>query len=139
MWFQIILVVILLGIAVYLLRATPSPRHLAIRRLVVLIGILAGAVAVIWPGALTAIAGLLGIGRGSDLLFYAAIIAGLLYIVSEYKRSTQAEKTITSLAREVSLVEARLVDRVAELERQVAETREGDEHSPSPRLPGPVG
>ena len=37
MWFQIILIVAMLGIALYLLRATPSARHLAIRRVLVLL------------------------------------------------------------------------------------------------------
>jgi len=121
MWFQLLLIVALAGIAVYLLRSTPSPRHLAIRRLVVLVVILAGVVVVLAPGVLSEIARFVGVGRGSDLLFYTAIMAGLLYIVSEYKRSARSAKTMTSLARELTLTEARLADRIALLEDERAD------------------
>lgn len=123
MWFQIILVLALLGIAVYLLRSTPSPRHLAIRRLVMLVGILAGIVVIIWPDLLTVLAQLVGIGRGADLLFYIAIIIGLLYIVNEYKRSVRLARLNTRLAREITLTEARLNDRISELEARLEAPR----------------
>ncbi|MBU1250020.1 MAG: DUF2304 domain-containing protein [Actinobacteria bacterium] len=127
MWFQIILVLALLGIAVYLLRSTPSPRHLAIRRLVMLVGILAGIVVIIWPDMLTVLAQLVGIGRGADLLFYVAIIIGLLYTVNEYKRSVRFARLTTRLAREITLTEARLNDRISELEARL------DAQRPEPR------
>ena len=131
MWFQIILVLALLGIAVYLLRSTPSPRHLAIRRLVMLVGILAGIVVIIWPDLLTVLAQLVGIGRGADLLFYIAIIIGLLYIVNEYKRSVRLARLNTRLAREITLTEARLNDRISELEARLDAPRT-DSASSSP-------
>lgn len=119
MWFQLFLVISLLGIAVYLLRSTPSPRHQAIRRLIVFVALLAGVVVVIWPGLLSALADLVGVGRGVDLLFYVVIVAGLLYVVSEYKRAVQTTRTATQLARELALTEARLTDRIAALEAQL--------------------
>ncbi len=131
MWFQIILVLALLGIAVYLLRSTPSPRHLAIRRLVMLVGILVGIVVIIWPDLLTVLAQLVGIGRGADLLFYIAIIIGLLYIVNEYKRSVRLARLNTRLAREITLTEARLNDRISELEARLDAPRT-DSGSSSP-------
>ncbi len=120
MWFQIILIVALAGIAVYLVRSTPSPRHLAIRRLLVLLALAAGVVAVLWPGLLSWLAALVGIGRGADLLFYLAIVAGLIYVVNEYKRSVQLTRANTQLAREIALTEARLTDRITELEERLA-------------------
>ena len=131
MWFQIILVLALIGIAVYLLRSTPSPRHLAIRRLVMLVGILAGIVVIIWPDLLTVLAQLVGIGRGADLLFYIAIIIGMLYIVNEYKRSVRLARLNTRLAREITLTEARLNDRISELEARLDAPRT-DSGSSSP-------
>jgi len=113
MWFQIILIVAMVAIAAYLLRATPTPKHLAIRRLLVLLVLLAAVVIVIWPGVLTWLAQLVGIGRGSDLLFYAAIVAFLFYVVVDYKRSLQAARATTRLARELTLAEARLQDAVS--------------------------
>lgn len=123
MWFQIILVLALLGIAAYLLRSTPSPRHLAIRRLVMLVGIVVGIVVIVWPDLLTVLAQLVGIGRGADLLFYLAIIVGLLYVVNEYKRSVRLARLNTRLAREITLTEARLNDRISELEARLDAAR----------------
>ncbi len=118
MWFQILLVLALVGTAVYLLRSTPNAKHLAIRRLVVFLGLAVGIVVVVAPGFLTRIANAVGIGRGADLLFYVAILAGLIYVVNEYKRSVQLARANTQLARELALTEARLQDRIAELERK---------------------
>ncbi len=92
MWFQVILIVALVGIGIYLVRSPPS-----------------------------ALAQLVGIGRGADLLFYLAIVAGLLYVVNEYKRSVQLQRANTQLAREIALTEARLTDRIAELEARLGE------------------
>lgn len=110
MWFQIILIVAMVAIAAYLIRATPTPKHLAVRRLLVLAALVAAVVVVIWPGVLSWLAHLVGIGRGSDLLFYAAIVAFLFYVVVDYKRSVQAARATTQLARELTLAEARLQD-----------------------------
>jgi hypothetical protein len=113
MWFQIILIVAMVAIAAYLIRATPTPKHLAVRRLLVLVALVAAVVVVIWPGVLSWLAHLVGIGRGSDLLFYAAIVAFLFYVVVDYTRSVQAARATTRLARELTLSEARLQDALA--------------------------
>ena len=117
MWFQIILILAMAAIAAYLLRATPTPKHLAVRRLLVLLALVAAVVVVIWPGVLTWLAQLVGIGRGSDLLFYAAIVAFLFYVVVDYKRSLQATRATTRLARELTLAEARLQDAITAARR----------------------
>jgi hypothetical protein len=121
MWFQVMLIVALLGTTVYLVRSTPSAKHLAIRRLLVLMALVAGVVVVVWPGLLSWVANLVGIGRGADLLFYLVIVAGLIYVVNEYKRSVQLARANTQLAREITLTEARLEDRIAVLEARLAE------------------
>jgi hypothetical protein len=113
MWFQIILILAMAAIAAYLIRATPTPKHLAVRRLLVLLALVGAVVVVVWPGVLTWLAHLVGIGRGSDLLFYAAIVAFLFYVVVDYKRSVQASRATTRLARELTLTEARLQDALA--------------------------
>ncbi len=75
---QIIFLLALVGIGIYLLRSEPSARHLALRRLTVLIALLAGAVVILSPGWLTAVANLVGVGRGTDLLLYLSILIGIL-------------------------------------------------------------
>jgi hypothetical protein len=120
MWFQIILIIALVAIAVYLLRSSPSPRHLAIRRVFMLLSLVAGIVLIIWPGLLSQLARLVGVGRGVDLLFYLAIVAGLLYVVNEYKRSIRLTRAISKLNRDLVLTEARLQDRIVELEERLS-------------------
>lgn len=112
MWIQVLLILAMVAIAVYLLRATPSARHLAVRRLLVLIALLAGVVVILAPGLLTAVANALGIGRGTDLLLYGLIVVFLFYVVTDYKRSVQLSRANTQLARELTLAEARLEDAI---------------------------
>lgn len=113
MWFQIVLIAAMLVIAGYLLRATPSARHLAIRRVLVLLVLAAGVVVILAPGWLSALANLVGIGRGADLLFYSAIVAFLFYVVVDYKRSLETQRATTRLARELTLARAHLEDEIA--------------------------
>lgn len=121
MWFQVALVLALIGIGGYLLRVNPSARHLAIRRIVMVMALLAGVVVIIWPGVLTALAQMVGVGRGVDFLFYVTLVAALLYVVNEYKRSILMARANSQLARELVLTEARLTDRITELESRLAE------------------
>ena len=110
MWIQIILILAMLGIAFYLLRSRPSPRHLALRRLGVVLALLVGIIVVLAPGWLTLAANAVGIGRGADLLLYAAIVMFLLYVVAEYKKSVETSRNLSRLARALTLAEARLQD-----------------------------
>ena len=121
MWFQLVLVVALVLIGAYLLWSKPGARHLAVRRFVMLLTLLVGVTVVIWPGLLTQLAGLVGVGRGVDLLFYLAVVAGLLYGVNEHKRADILARANTQLARELVLTEARLTDRIAALEARLDE------------------
>ena len=112
MWIQVILIAAMLGIAIYLVRSTPSARHLAVRRVLVFLALVVGVIVVISPGWLTTLANLVGIGRGTDFLFYASLVAFLFYVVVDYKRSVQLARANTSLARELTLVQARLDDEI---------------------------
>ncbi len=113
MWIQPVLIVAMIAIAVYLTRSTPSDRHLAIRRILLFGALLVGIALVLVPEWLTAIARAVGIGRGTDLLVYGSIVAFLLYVVTDYKRSVQQDRATTSLARELTLAEARIDDLTA--------------------------
>jgi hypothetical protein len=112
-WIQILLVVGLILTAVYLVRSTPSASHQAIRRILVILAVLAGVVAVIWTGLLSMVAHALGVGRGTDLLLYVLVVVFLIESVSNYKRSVTHARTTSALARELALVEARLEDAIA--------------------------
>jgi hypothetical protein len=114
MWIQILLVVGLILTAVYLVRSSPSASHQAIRRILVILAVILGIVAVIWPGLLSLIAHALGIGRGADLLLYGLVVVFLIEAVSNYKRSVTQARTTSALARELALTEARLEDALNE-------------------------
>jgi len=114
MWIQILLVVGLILAAVYLVRSSPSASHQAIRRILVILAVILGIVAVIWPGLLSLIAHALGIGRGADLLLYGLVVVFLIEAVSNYKRSVTQARTTSALARELALTEARLEDALNE-------------------------
>jgi hypothetical protein len=112
MWTQIIFLLALLGIGIYLIRSDPSARHLALRRLTVFAALIAGAVVILSPGWLTALANLVGVGRGTDLLLYISILVFILYVISDYKKTVLLSRTNTELVRAVTLAEARLEDRI---------------------------
>jgi hypothetical protein len=113
MWIQIFLIIAHIGVGFYLLRARESARHLAIRRALVLLALAIGVVVILAPGLLSLLAHLLGVGRGTDLLLYAFIVAAMFYVVTDYKRSLQLSRANTKLARELALTEARLEDAIA--------------------------
>jgi small membrane protein len=101
---QILLLCALLLISYYLLKAKPSVRSQAIRRLVLIFAIFAGIVLVIVPDLLFRTAGLIGIAQGTDLLLYLFLLAMLFYIVHQYRRMIWFDKVSTDLAREVALL-----------------------------------
>ncbi len=107
-WMQLLLIIGLILVIVYLVRARPNASHLAIRRMFVVLAALAGVVVVLWPGLLTWVANLLGIGRGADLVLYALVVVVLVDLVANYKRSVNHSRTTTELARALALSEARL-------------------------------
>lgn len=107
---QLLLVAALILVSFYLLKAKRSPSQQAIRRLVILGVLLAGALAVVFPDYTTTIANALGIGRGADLVFYAFIVFGLFYVVHQYRRQLWQEKMVSELAREIALTRAFMED-----------------------------
>ena len=67
-----------------------------------LLGILvwsAATIAIALPGLTIDVAARLGIGRGSDLVFYLAILGGVSVCFYFYQRSRQLENVITALVR----------------------------------------
>ena len=103
---QWVLMAALVLVGVYLLKAKRSASQQAIRRLVILAALFMGALAVLFPNYPSVVAGYLGIGRGTDLLLYAFVVFALFYVVHQYRRQLWQEKTITDLARALTLVRA---------------------------------
>lgn len=101
---QWVLLIALIAIAFYLLRAKPTAKSQAIRRLVLVLALLGGMTLVLVPDLLFVTASLLGIARGTDLLLYLFIVAMMFYIVHQYRRLMWFDKMNTDLAREISLL-----------------------------------
>jgi hypothetical protein len=107
---QWVLVIALALIGLYLVKARKSASQQAIRRLFILIALLAGLFAVLFPNYTNAIANVLGIGRGADLLLYGFVIFVLFYVVHQYRRQLWQQKVTTDLARALTLVQAEIDD-----------------------------
>jgi hypothetical protein len=101
---QIVLLVALFFISLYLLKAKPSVRSQAIRRLVLVGAVVVGIVLVLVPDLLFMTASAIGIARGTDFLLYMFLIAMLFYIVHQYRRMLWFDKVNTDLAREIALL-----------------------------------
>jgi len=103
---KVILVVVLAAFAVFLMIPGRGQRHVAIRRLVMLVLLALVVLAVIFPSAVTAVAHLVGVGRGADLLLYGLIVvfAGNSILVQRRHRNTERE--ITILARQLAILQA---------------------------------
>lgn len=97
-------------IGLYLLKARRSASQQAIRRLFILIALLAGFIAVLFPNFTNIVASFLGIGRGADLLLYAFVVFALFYVVHQYRRQLWQEKVTTDLARALTLAQAEIED-----------------------------
>jgi hypothetical protein len=102
---QIFLLIAVVLISLVLMRGGTNARHMAVRRIIlVLFGLLA-AVSIFLPDILTLIARFLGVGRGTDLVLYALIVCVLLFISTTYQRFRQSENTLTKLARRIAIDE----------------------------------
>lgn len=107
LWIQVILVIAIVVVTVLLTRSTAGARHQAIRRLLLVGFVVAAILAVLFPGILSAIAAVVGVGRGTDLLLYALVIAFIGYVATSQRRAKAMERKITLLTRELSLSDAR--------------------------------
>ena len=100
----------LLLAGVYLLKARRSANQQAIRRLFIVLALIGGFLAVLFPEYTNIAARFLGIGRGADLLLYSFVVFALFYAVYQYRRQLWQEKVTTDLARALTLTQARLED-----------------------------
>lgn len=105
---KIFLISSLLLIAFIIIRPGRGARGQAIRRLAWLFGLFAAVIAVLFPHTTDIVAGWLGVGRGTDLILYMAIVFFLGYAVTTSAHDRNSDRTITVLARKIALLEAEL-------------------------------
>jgi small membrane protein len=78
-------------------------RSMAIDKILISLMLLSGIFFVLYPDLTTKIARYLGIGRGTDLIFYLAILGFGYMILVLYSKIKNLEDQITSLVRKQAL------------------------------------
>jgi len=122
MLIQILLLVAIAAVTMLLTRSTAGARHQAIRRLLLVGFVLLAVFSVLFPTWVTSLAHLLGVGRGTDLLLYALVIAFLSSIATTYRQVNALNRKITVLSRKLALTEASLKARVDESSTTASKT-----------------
>lgn len=103
---KILLITSVIVIAVYLMRGPMSGRNLAIRRLAGLAFAGAWIVAVLAPDAVTRVANLVGVGRGTDLVLYVLAVAFVFNTIAQAQHFRRLDDRLTALTRAVALSSA---------------------------------
>lgn len=111
MLIQAILILAVLAILVVTVRGSGTPHIAASKRIGLVLFALGCIYAVLRPNDLTAIAHVLGVGRGTDLVLYALVVAFMAATMSMYQRFRHVDRRYTELARTVAIREAEVVNR----------------------------
>ena len=102
---KIILISGLLVIGVLALREKVSGSSLAVRRLGGAGIIVVGTVLILWPGITSRAAEIVGVGRGTDLLFYGCVLFFMFTSIAQSQRLHRLEQRLVALTRELALLE----------------------------------
>ncbi len=106
-WIQVLLIAAVVALLVYLLRSRTNAKAKAWVKVGYVVFVIAAIYAIIRPDDTTVLANWLGVARGTDLLFYALIIAFVFTTLSTYLRFKELELKYARLARAVALEGAR--------------------------------
>lgn len=102
---QLVLIVVVLLVAVRLLRSRGA-RPQAVRRLGLLLFAALAVWSILFPSVWNQIARIVGVGRGTDMVLYALVVAFLSFTLTTYLRFRELETRYTKLARRLALDEA---------------------------------
>jgi hypothetical protein len=87
------------------LRSRTSLRGQARRKIFAVVTVVAGVLAVLFPSILQALADVVGVARGTDLLLYLLAVVMIYFIGSTSVRFREQQDRLVRLAREVALAE----------------------------------
>lgn len=99
--------VVVISVATFMLTRSRGARHQAIRRVLLMMFVIAAASSVFVPEWWTKAANFVGVGRGTDLLLYLLVLVFLTYVATTYRRFRHIEEQNTELARGLALLQAR--------------------------------
>jgi hypothetical protein len=108
---QFILVVAVLTMLYVFVRSSHAIYVQASKRIALVLFAVVNIYAVMRPEDLTLIARALGVGRGTDLVLYALVVAFMAGMFSMYQRFRVVDRRYTELARSVAIREAEMVNR----------------------------
>jgi len=103
---QVVLIVVVVLVVARIFRSRGA-RAQAIRRVGLVVFAAFAAVSILFPDVWTRVAHRLGVGRGTDLVLYALVVAFLSFTVTTYLRFRDLETSYTRLARRIALEDAR--------------------------------
>jgi hypothetical protein len=102
---QLVLIAVVILVAARLLRGRGA-RTQAARRLGLLLFAGLAVWSILFPSVVTLIAKAVGVGRGTDMVLYALVVAFLSFTVTTYVRFREFEARYTKMARRLALDEA---------------------------------
>ena len=102
---QLVLIGVVILTAVRLLRGRGA-RTQAVRRLGLMLFAALAVWSILFPSVWNQIARLVGVGRGTDMVLYALVVAFLSFTLTTYLRFRDFETRYTKLARRLALDEA---------------------------------
>lgn len=106
----VVLVVAVLVLGVLVLRLHGTNRGGALVKLGLAAFLVFAVYAILWPDDVTWLAGILGVGRGTDLILYLLVVGCGFFAVSTFLRFKELELRFARLARTIALSEARRRD-----------------------------
>jgi small membrane protein len=119
---QIVLVPALVLAVLLSLRSRASLRGQARRKILAVLTVVGGGLAVLFPNTLQALADATGVTRGTDLLLYGLALVIIYLVGSTSARFREQEARMVLLARQVALADAALrhVEAMQERSQQAA-------------------
>ena len=121
---QLLLIVAVVFVAARLLRGRGA-RTQAMRRVGLLLFAAFAVWSILFPTVWDRIAKLVGVGRGTDMVLYALVVAFLSFTLTTYVRFRAFESRYTKLARRLALDEAGRPQRDADAAEQPKEPHAG--------------
>lgn len=112
---QIVLVAAALAALVYFVRSGQNVGIRASKRLAFGLFVLLNIYAVLRPEDVTALARMVGVGRGTDLIVYLLVVAFVFGMLNTYLRDREISQHLTNLARQIAIRDAELSRREEEL------------------------
>jgi len=102
---QALLIIVVVAVVARLFRYRGA-RSQAIRRIGLILFAGFAVVSILFPAVWNRMAKLVGVGRGTDMVLYALVVAFLSFTVTTYLRFRDLETRYTKLARRLALDEA---------------------------------